>query len=472
MIRQFVVAALVVTALTGAERPARANGRLPATSTITFRHGHETDIAVGLTFGLLMSHDGGATWQWMCEDAVGYSGAYDPVYAYAASGALFATTFNGLAVMRDGCTFEPTPTGTAFVSTAALDPSGLLYFGSAQIADAMHPTADFRIYKSLDDDKTMPAGTAAAAPADVNVWWTSIAVAPSNASIVYLAGYRYVPATSGSGTMREHLLFRSDNAGATWQALPTTGLTLMANSRIFVAGIWKDDPAHVYLHVEYIDNTLTDAVYVTSNSGASWTEIRRKADRIGAFVVRGPEHQHDLVLGTIKLGAEISHDDGSNWTALANAPHMGCLVENSAGELWACTQNYGVAPAPTDGAGVMKTTDLTTWTKVLRYEELTHAVSCAAGTKQHDVCDPVWCGVCQQLSCTPASSYNCPVPTEAPATTPPTSKGGGCCDTGTDHGGTLALALSVATVLRRPRRRRGSRCEVPDDPQLRPRSPR
>src|SRR4051794_21859487 len=92
----------------GAPPRAEANGRLPATSTITFRQGHETDIAVGLTFGLLVSHDGGKTWGWMCEAAVGYGGTYDPVYVYSPSGALFATTFNGLSVMRDSCTFAAT----------------------------------------------------------------------------------------------------------------------------------------------------------------------------------------------------------------------------------------------------------------------------------------------------------------------------------------------------------------------------
>jgi hypothetical protein len=103
----------------------------------------------------------------------------------------------------------------------------------------------------------------------------------------------------------------------------------------------------------------------------------------------------------------------------------------------------------------MKTTDLVTWTKVLHYQDLTNAVDCATGTVQHDTCAPMWCTVCMQLGCTAAASYNCPVATEAPTMMPPPpGKSGGCCDTGASAGGPLALALSVATIVLRPRRRR------------------
>src|SRR5262245_64959773 len=109
--------ALVCVALAAAGQAAWANGRPPATATITFRQGQESDIAVGLTFGLLLSHDGGATWEWICETAIGYGGPYDPHYAFSPSGALFASTFDGLKVSRDRCTFNTTSSGTGFIAT-------------------------------------------------------------------------------------------------------------------------------------------------------------------------------------------------------------------------------------------------------------------------------------------------------------------------------------------------------------------
>lgn len=64
---------LVTCALAGA---AFANGRDPGTSSITFELGDESKIVAGVTFGVVESHDGGVTWRWMCENAVGYGGVY------------------------------------------------------------------------------------------------------------------------------------------------------------------------------------------------------------------------------------------------------------------------------------------------------------------------------------------------------------------------------------------------------------
>src|SRR5690349_6622614 len=87
--------AAVLGAALGAAPAAHANGRLPGTVSITFRAGHDSDVVAGLTFGLAISHDGGATWHWMCDDAIGIAGGpYDPIYAFRSTGTLFATTLN------------------------------------------------------------------------------------------------------------------------------------------------------------------------------------------------------------------------------------------------------------------------------------------------------------------------------------------------------------------------------------------
>src|SRR5262245_37842212 len=138
MARQF---ALACVALAAAAHPAWANGRPPSTSSIAFRPGHDSDVAAGLTFGLLISHDAGATWAWICETAVGYGGTYDPHYAFSTSGALFASTFDGLKVARDSCTFSGTSSGTAFVATELFGPDNALYVAASQVADPAHGIA-------------------------------------------------------------------------------------------------------------------------------------------------------------------------------------------------------------------------------------------------------------------------------------------------------------------------------------------
>lgn len=455
MVRRLALVSFLLAAVHGA---AFANGRPPGTSSITFKKGAENEIVVGLTFGLLFSHDGGRTWAWMCENAIGYTGMYDPTYAYSPTGALFATTYDGLKVVRDQCVFNPMPSGLTFTSTNTIGPNNAFYFAAAQTEDKSRqlPT-DFKIYRSTDDGKTFNAGSKPGSQNDTNVWWQSLAVAPSNASRIYVSGYSYQPAMTGGEPVRKQLLFRSDNAGDTWTETGIAGISpIAANTVIDLVGIDPDDPQHLYARVKLDDNVISDSIYKSSDGGTLWSRINHKNGPITAFVVRRGKNagnKHDLIVGTQTMGAEISHDDGVTWTALVNPPHLNCLVENSAGELWGCTQNYSDPNVPSDEAGIMKTTDLTTWTKVLRYQELTQAVTCAAGTVQHDSCAAMWCAVCDQLGCKPDASYACPQPTEAPAQ-PGTGKGGGCCEAGGGASGPLALALTVGTVLLRPRRRR------------------
>lgn len=131
---------------------AEANGRPPGTSTINFSRGDDTKIVAGMTFGVLASDDGGVSWRWMCEAAVGYGGMYDPDYAFAATGSLFATTFDGVKIRRDECLFEPSPAGMKFVSKLTVGADGAVQFAAADPTDA-------NVYKSTDDGMTFPTSS-------------------------------------------------------------------------------------------------------------------------------------------------------------------------------------------------------------------------------------------------------------------------------------------------------------------------
>jgi len=450
MFRRTALACLVLAAL---PHVASANGRAPATSTIAFRAGHDNEIAVGLTWGLLLSHDGGATWSWVCENAVGYSGVYDPIYVLSEGGALFASTFAGFQVARDGCSFAPVGPSAPFASTATVGPDHLIYYGAVQAADAARGVAaDYNIYRSSDADSGSFAPTAGQ-PAGPVAWWESIAVAPADPQQVYLSGYVFRADSPGGQNRRHQIFYRSDNAGGDWTALPIdeATVTVMPNSSIDIVGIAAD--GRVYIRVKLDDNIMSDSLYRSDDQGASWQPILHKPTSITAFLVRAatnPGGHHDLIAGTLANPGEISHDDGATWAPLAGSPHMGCLAENAAGELWACSLNYE-QPGPGDGAGVMKSADPEAgiWTKVLRYQDLTQAAACGAGTTQQATCVPMWCSVCAQLGCTPDATYRCPGAVEAPAPRPR-----GCCDAGSGGASALALGLSVGMVLLRPRRRR------------------
>ncbi|MGN6109298.1 MAG: WD40/YVTN/BNR-like repeat-containing protein [Kofleriaceae bacterium] len=445
-----LVGSLCLLALAAAAGPARANGRAPATSTIHFRRGMESQIAAGMTFGLVISKDGGATWQWMCEDAIGYGGMYDPDYVFTSTGALFATTFVGLKVNRNGCTFDEAFGGEKFVSTVAQGPDGAIYYGTVQPMAGSDP-GDSKIYRSDDDGATFPISSEAGR---VDDWWVSLEVAPSDPQRLYLSGFRFerAPGDEG-GSVRVQLLFRSDDGGRSWTELPTTEISTMPNSRISIVGISKTNPAHVYARVELADNAISDAIYRSTDSGQTWTRILEKQGSI-AFLIRG---NGELVAGTKALGAFRSTDNGTTWTDLVGAPHIGCLAENTAGEVWACTENYGSGPAQSDGFGIMKSTNLATWTGVLRFQELREPVACAEGTVQHDTCDAgdasMWCGLCALLGCDPKRA--CESPTDGPPPVVESPKDGCCKSSAAPAPSALVLLIVVAMVVLKPRRRRG-----------------
>jgi MYXO-CTERM domain-containing protein len=126
--------------------------------------------------------------------------------------------------------------------------------------------------------------------------------------------------------------------------------------------------------------------------------------------------------------------------------------------VWACTRNYGDASNPGDGFGIMKTTDLATWTGVLKYEDIQAPVSCAAGTVQKDTCETQrWCGVAQQLGIT-STAIDCSVvtpdgpPPDAPTMMPTKKKDDGWCSSGSGGTTPLLVGLLVAGTLLRRRR--------------------
>ena len=231
-----------------------------------------------------------------------------------------------------------------------------------------------------------------------------------------------------------------------------------SSSALTIAGI--DAAGNAYAVVSYPDGQVGGDVYRLAPAAAAWVQIATFADGVSLLV----RSNGDLVLATPFHGAETSTNLGTTWTPLTNAPHINCLAENSAHEVWACTRNYGDANNPSDGFGIMKTTDLATWTGVLKYEDIQAPVSCAAGTVQKDTCEAQrWCGLEQQLGIT-STAIDC-----SAVVVDGMSDGGngidgsngsggggdkdkGCCGTGSGGAAPMLMGLLVAGTLLRRRR--------------------
>ena len=442
---------LAVAILLALAADAGANGRPAATSTIHFRLGDEQHIAAGMTFGLIVSHDGGDTWHWMCEDAIKYGGQYDPDYVYTETGSILATTFDGSLVNRDGCTFDSTVFGLKFISQIALGPDNAIYMGMAAPPDpTMSDPGDSSIYKSTDDGHTF---LKPASPAPVGTWWSSIEVAPTDPQRIYAAGYKLV------GAEREFSMFRSTDGGVTFTPMSLAGLTTSRNSSLDIVGISHLDPDHVYLRISFENPSLTsDAIYRSTDAGATWQRLLQRPANL-SFVARA---NGDLVVGSEDPELLVSRhpSNGDSWEPLGQPPHINCLVENSAGEVWACTQNFGVPGIPSDGAGIMKTTDLTSWTTVLRFQDIDGPIECAPGTLQRDRCvgnsteNDQWCVLRAQFGIA-ADPTSCSAGVDGPGVSGPgPDDPPGCCE-GNASGAPASLAIGalVGTLLVRRRRR-------------------
>jgi MYXO-CTERM domain-containing protein len=311
-------------------------------------------------------------------------------------------------------------------------------------------------------------------PGQAGDWWSSLAIAPSNPNRVYVTGYRL-----DGQNPKVFLLYTSTTGGASFTAMTMTGITTVSpNSTIEVVGISPTNDQTVFVKVTFENGSSGDSIYRSTNAGQSWTKILSKSSNFGlSLLVRKNGTATQCIAGTREMGAWVANDcltatTTTGWTALTNAPHIGCLYADSANNVWACTQNYESPQLslPSDGYGIMKTTDLTTWTGVLKYQDIQAPVACAAGTVQEDECvqrymdqQSVWCCLVPQLGIT-STQIDCTgalacfgdtvdgAPDAGTTTKPPGTDPSGCCGTGNGKSSVLLSLVVAAGLLFRRRR--------------------
>ena len=434
--------ALLVTTLV-ATISAHANGRPPSSSSLHFRTGHPNDIIAGMTWGLLVSHDGGQTFEWFCESAVGYSGSFDPDYEYLADGTILATTFDGLLASRNGCTFDQTPLSSLpstppnekkFISTIAQGPDGALYAADSGAASLG------KIYKSIDSGVTWPVAVVVGQTSD---WWSSIEVAPSDKSRVYLFGYRLE-----SGQPRKFLAFRSIDGGVTYQAIPTSGFATSEQSSIDVAAISSTNANELWARVSTpVAGTGGTDYYRSVDGGLTWAKRLSVEDFSASFVLRS---NGEIYVGSQQSKSFKSTDRGATFKEISPQLRSRCAVEAPDKSVWVCAQDQ-----PPDAMSIGKSTDLSTWQKVYRFSETTKPVTCQSGQVQYDECQlQTWCMVKMQLGIT-STAVDCNVVPMVDAGLPlvkPPEKG--CCDAGAPGSSSMLMGFGVGLLLLR--RRRGS----------------
>jgi hypothetical protein len=419
----------------GAAAPAEANGRMPASFKIRFRPGSQTDILAGVTFGLMLSRDDGATWRWICEAAVGFEGTFDPDYELAPDGTVWATTFSGLRYTRDGCAWSGVgaPLGGGLVTAVEVADDGTIYAGFAD------PVEGSGFYKSTDDGVTFaPAGTLTQS----FDWFTSIEVAPSAPQNLYVAGYKFQGANPAL-----KLLLRSSDGGATFESLPVGAFETTDISELQIAAISPTDPDQVFVRVTLTRATIGEALYRTDNwsrplamGGPTWTKVLDLPDYITGTAVR---QNGEVFVSTVTSGLQKSTDGVMPFAAVPDVSFEGqCLVTRPTDQsLWMCANNL-----PPNLMAVGSSPDGAVWTSKLQYKDIDGPVRCDPGTAQFDDCQSTqWCVVAEthgattdDISCTADAGD------DGPGGPPPKD---GCCSSSTSPGSSALMSFIVMLLL-------------------------
>jgi photosystem II stability/assembly factor-like uncharacterized protein len=250
--------------------PAHANGRYPLADQIVIDPENPDHIVARATFGLLDSDDGGKTFRWICETAIGYFGVEDPPIAVTANGSTVVASSKGLSISADGgCSWIRNPglAGTSFGVDVTVFPArphealGLL----SNFVDGAYSVS---IAKTADDGATWDQVVTSFGASFLA---TTIEVAPSNPDRVYVSGKR-LPGGSA-------VVLRSDDGGHTWMQFP---LELSGAYSIFIGAVDPRDPDIVYVRTSADE---LGRVIVSKDGAMTWNEVWQAPGDVSGFAL-------------------------------------------------------------------------------------------------------------------------------------------------------------------------------------------
>ncbi len=337
----FCSATLVILASL-APRDARANGRFPASSAVVFSPVSDDHVLVRVTFGLLVTRDRGASWRWICERAIGFSGPEDPTYVITKTGAIVAGLFDGLRATRDGgCTWEAVKTDAkVFVDVTERRDGAIIALASSY--DRHSDSGSLyksQLYVSADDAKSF---TPLGARMDPTLLAESVEVAASDPQRLYVSAVR------GDGADRRGVLLVSTDAGVHWIERP---VAMEGQLAPFIAAVDAKRADRVYIRTAASPENPT-LLLVTDDAGKTYRKLLGAKGPLLGFAL-SPDGK------TIHAGGP---DDGL-FAGGADAKELSqvsklrvqCLGHWK-DTLWACSSEAGgfvagTAPALGDGGG-------------------------------------------------------------------------------------------------------------------------
>ncbi len=435
---------------------AGANGRTPGAQYVVVGPGATSqEIVVRTTFGVLVSVDGGTSFHFLCENALGFLDGFDPAVELGAQAGLLVGDPDGMDTTLDNCTMNRVPVLEGnLVSDLAADPSSNIILAAVVSRDVVPRSYVARsTLGGLDFQRPMDVVNGVPDAGLPGVRLTNVDVGSLDGMTLYASGVD----DTGTGTAGTPRFYVSTDGG---QTLRGTSARFPGASGVFLSGVDPTHPATVYVRTSATGTPSLDGgtalgttqLFRSDDGGESFRVVGQTVGTMRGFAISGdgqhvyigsPDATHD--------GLMVS-DGGGPFHTLAHIP-VECLRWHPTG-LYVC-ETFGATPnllqRTTDGGMSFET--------LLRFDTVMGPPVCPSTSPVALLCPAAWEGVHPRIA--PASvtdgGFNFPdVPGHVQA---PTTSSCGCDVRGEGNsGGMWTWALTVALGLW-DRRTRQSDCK-------------
>jgi MYXO-CTERM domain-containing protein len=425
-----------------APRAARANGAFPESLQLVLPVDRPGQIVLATNFGLIISDDDGATWNWTCEQKATVMGSLYSVSAPPLDRFFSMSTIVGLAYSDDdSCTWTPSggSLDTALASDYFPDPTNpmrVFAMGSNPNDDTIPP----KLFSSDDGGKTF-GDAIFTAPMGVSL--SGVENARSDPKTIYLATFASVTGGGFHPTLQ-----RSSDGGVTWTPIDVEPSLGPNNFRIVAV-----DPSDAQVITLRVFEPTGESLAVSRDGGMTFAKVASLQGQFTAYVRL--DSGTILVAGALAVdGVGFRSTDGgmtfTDWTprtlgdggvpevaadgGAPRPPHLRALAARGS-KLYAGAKNFS-----DDWAVGLSTDEGVTFTKLTRYDQVSAIRACAVSA-------------CENSCESQAAAQLWPVTLCHPAAPP--KKGCGCAVSdarGATWGVGFLLAALALGRARRPRR--------------------
>jgi hypothetical protein len=432
-------ASIAVAVLALSAGTAQANGRFPAANQLILDPSDARHLVLRTTYGVLQTEDAGKTWTWICEEAVGFSGNFDPPIAPAAGGAILAGLSDGTRRSFDrGCTWEYATGAFAerFVVDLATDPLSPSRVVAIALDDG--DAGDLKTIVAVSNDS---GGSFELLPPGLpdGMIGATIEVVPGDPNRLYASGYQGSPTST--------IVFHSEDRGATWQSTPIASRT---GDIAYVSAVDPRNADRVYVR---LDGPGQDSLLLSEDGARTFRTVLSVPGNMLGFAL-SPDGKR-VIAGGPDAGLFLASGGDGVFTRVSDT-HARCLMWSAAG-LYACGTEH------LDGFTVAVSSDEgKTFAPLHRLPDLSPRV-CPEGTIAATKCPGAWPAVRAKID--PDGDAGNGDAAESDASTSPPSGSGSNCGCRVPHrrrgaesaiGAAVMIGIALARRLRSLRDR--SRC--------------